>query len=165
MAREPRAHKRLGFRRSEEWARRQQTPACGHPCVGTGSSGDVDPFRCNTTEVIQVPGRLWISSVDLTEVVVAPAPAMAAAAGSDIGATFARTGKRVTRNGAATILEMAGSAGIVMEFGCRVGNCGACATALRRGEVAHVSPPGADVARRSCLACVGTPRAELAIDA
>jgi len=95
----------------------------------------------------------------------APAAVATATAGSEIGVTFARTGKRVTWNGAATILEMAESAGIVMESGCRAGNCGACTTAVRLGEVAYPSPPGADVAPGSCLACVGMPSVELEIDA
>ena len=92
-------------------------------------------------------------------------PPTAPAAAADVGVTFVRSGKRVAWNGAATILEMAESAGIAMESGCRAGNCGACTTAVRRGEVAYASPPGADVAPGSCLACVGTPRVELEIDA
>jgi ferredoxin len=49
--------------------------------------------------------------------------------------------------------------------GCRAGSCGTCLTAIIEGDVGYATPPDAAVENGSCLACVGTPKGPLKIDA
>lgn len=64
-----------------------------------------------------------------------------------------------------TILEFAEANGIAMDFGCRAGNCGTCATAIREGEVTMLSEPGAETGEGSCLACIACPASKLVLEA
>jgi ferredoxin len=112
------------------------------------------------------PGRIHHEAFGPASVKgAAPPAATAPAPAGELAVVFARSGKRVAWNGAATILEMAEAAGIAMDSGCRAGNCGSCTTAVRRGEVGYAGKPGADIAPGSCLACVGLPRSEVEVDA
>lgn len=91
------------------------------------------------------------------------------AAGSDapgIELRFARSGKKlVWTEGAGSLLEFAEANGIRIESGCRAGNCGTCATAVREGEFTYLTAPGADVEKGSCLACIAVPKTALSLDA
>lgn len=79
---------------------------------------------------------------------------------------FIRANKKVTWDGSdANLLEFAERHGVSMDSGCRAGNCGTCITALRSGEIEHISTPGIDVENGSCLACIAIPKSSIEIDA
>ncbi len=79
---------------------------------------------------------------------------------------FMRSAKKlIWTPGAGSLLEFAEANGIRIDSGCRAGNCGTCATAVRDGQFSYLSPPGAEVEKGSCLACVSVPKSALSIDA
>lgn len=79
---------------------------------------------------------------------------------------FTRSAKKlVWTQGAGSLLEFAEANGIHIDSGCRAGNCGTCATAVRNGEFGYLSSPGAEVEKGSCLACIAVPKTALSIDA
>ncbi len=79
---------------------------------------------------------------------------------------FARSGKSLVWNGqTGSLLELAESAGIAIDSGCRAGNCGSCLTAIRSGSVEYLNEPGAPVEEGSCLPCIAIPRSGLVLDA
>lgn len=89
-----------------------------------------------------------------------------AAKGSEFEVTFSRSGKTLVWDGTApSLLEFAEASGIMIDSGCRAGNCGTCLTAVRSGSVEYLSEPGAPVEEGSCLTCISVPRSKLNIDA
>lgn len=79
---------------------------------------------------------------------------------------FTRSGRKlVWIPGAGSLLEFAEANGIRIDSGCRAGNCGTCATAVRDGQFAYLSAPGAEVEKGSCLACISVPKSALSMDA
>jgi hypothetical protein len=91
-------------------------------------------------------------------------PAAADAPGFELN--FTRSAKKlVWTPGAGSLLEFAEANGIHIDSGCRAGNCGTCATAVRDGQFSYLSTPGAQVEKGSCLACVSVPKTALSIDA
>lgn len=91
-------------------------------------------------------------------------PAAADAPGAELN--FTRSAKKlVWTQGAGSLLEFAEANGIHIDSGCRAGNCGTCATAVRDGEFGYLSSPGAEVEKGSCLTCIAVPKSALSIDA
>lgn len=91
----------------------------------------------------------------------------APAATSPVRVEFKRSRKQVecdpTRQ---TILDAAENAGISINSGCQAGHCGACATAIKRGEVSYVSEPHCPIAPGTCLVCIAVPsKGPLVLDA
>jgi ferredoxin len=87
-------------------------------------------------------------------------------AAAAIPLTFAKSGKTFDWTPAAgTILDLAEANGVDIASGCRAGSCGTCLTAVIEGDVGYATPPDAAVENGSCLACVGTPKGPLKIDA
>ncbi|MBF0310345.1 MAG: 2Fe-2S iron-sulfur cluster binding domain-containing protein [Magnetococcales bacterium] len=79
---------------------------------------------------------------------------------------FLRSGKEaVWDENAGTLLELAERLGVPMESGCRAGNCGSCLTAIKKGGVTHLTPPGPGLAAGTCLACIAQPESDLDVDA
>jgi uncharacterized protein len=64
-----------------------------------------------------------------------------------------------------SLLELAEANNVDIEFGCRAGNCGACVTAILKGEVEYLSEPGEMPEAGSCLSCVSIPKSDLEFDA
>ncbi|MFT5392246.1 MAG: ferredoxin-NADP reductase [Gammaproteobacteria bacterium] len=88
------------------------------------------------------------------------------ASGPPIEVEFARSGNTlVWDNSSSSLLEFAEASGIAMDSGCRAGNCGACVTAVRSGNVQYLNPPGATVDEGSCLTCISVPKGNLVLDA
>ncbi len=84
---------------------------------------------------------------------------------SSIKVTFARSQKTLQWNPAAgSILAFAEENGILLESGCRAGNCGTCLTAIKRGLVSYVVEPGSKPEARSCLTCISIPKTDLTLD-
>lgn len=91
----------------------------------------------------------------------APAPA---AASTNI--TFARSGKKC--GWAATsenLLDLALANGVQIESGCRAGNCGTCAVAIKSGQVTYLTEHGAELEAGTCLTCIAAPDGDLVLDA
>lgn len=60
-----------------------------------------------------------------------------------------------------TLLEAAEKAGIVIDSGCRAGNCGACATTILEGSVEYTEEPSTDIEKGQCLPCISIPKQAL----
>lgn len=84
-------------------------------------------------------------------------PAVAGAA-----VTFAASGKIITWQPGATLLDLANEAGIAAPWSCRAGRCGTCATRLIEGRVTYLEPPEFGVEPGHTLICRAEP-AEAAI--
>ena len=92
--------------------------------------------------------------------------AEAAHPGETINITFSRSGKSIAwKPDAGSILEFAEDQGIMIDSGCRAGNCGTCITAIKEGDVTYVNDPGSPPEAGSCLACISIPKGNLVIDA
>ncbi|MEM7017856.1 MAG: 2Fe-2S iron-sulfur cluster-binding protein, partial [Pseudomonadota bacterium] len=79
---------------------------------------------------------------------------------------FARSDKTINWSPLdGTLLELAEANGIIMDSGCRAGNCGTCLTAIRNGEVDYLNDPGVEPEAGSCLTCIATPKTALELDA
>lgn len=99
-----------------------------------------------------------------------PKPAEPKADGAPAAAAipiiFAKAGKTLDWTPAAgTILDFAEANGVDIAAGCRAGSCGTCLTAVLEGEVSYENPPDSPIENGSCLACVGTPKGPIKIDA
>jgi len=92
------------------------------------------------------------------------AEAVEAAPAVDV--VFDRSGKTLPWDGSAeTLLEFAENHGIVIDSGCRAGNCGTCTVAVKSGEVSYVVDHGASPETGSCLTCISVPKTALTLDA
>jgi ferredoxin-NADP reductase len=79
---------------------------------------------------------------------------------------FERSGKSCQwTNDAGSLLDLAEANGVDIDFGCRAGNCGTCAVAVREGKVDVINEPGFQVEEGSCLVCVSRPEGKLVLDA
>ena len=81
-----------------------------------------------------------------------------AATGSELEVAFSRSGKTLVWDGThPSLLDFAEANGVMIDSGCRAGNCGTCLTAIRSGKVDYLSEPGAPIEEGSCLACIAVP--------
>jgi len=79
---------------------------------------------------------------------------------------FARSGKvGKWSSEEETILDVAEAAGVAMDSGCRAGQCGTCATAIRQGSVSYLDEPGTKPLPGTCLTCMAIPKEGLVLDA
>lgn len=91
-------------------------------------------------------------------------PQQADSTGHEIA--FVRSRKKLKWDGSCgSLLEFAEKNDIAMDSGCRAGNCGTCLTAIKSGEIEHISPTGMEVEKGSCLACIAVPKSAIEIDA
>jgi len=80
--------------------------------------------------------------------------------------SFTNSGKTLKWDPSAeSLLDFAEANGVVIESGCRAGNCGTCITAIKEGEVAYNIEPGSPPEDGSCLTCIAVPKTDVAIDA
>ena len=93
-------------------------------------------------------------------------PAEEGTAGAAIEVLFARSGKTCNWDPeAGSLLDFAEANDVVIDSGCRAGNCGTCITAIRSGEVEYLIEHGAEPESGSCLTCVTVPKTNLTLDA
>lgn len=93
-------------------------------------------------------------------------PPAEAAGGDAIEVVFAKSGKTCTWDPqASSLLDFAEDNDVVIDSGCRAGNCGTCITAIKSGEVDYVGEPGAEPEAGSCLTCISVPKSKLTLDA
>lgn len=91
------------------------------------------------------------SAVELT------APA-APAANAPVKVIFTQTGKEARWNpGDGPLLDFAEDRGLAPAFGCRVGQCGDCKVALRKGKVSYPQKPSYPVQDGEALLCCSVP--------
>ena len=93
-----------------------------------------------------------------------------AATGSEAGGMtdvlFARSGKKCAwKDTDGSLLDFAEANGVQIESGCRAGNCGTCATAVKEGKISYLANPGATVEDGVCLTCIAVPGEPLVLDA
>lgn len=80
--------------------------------------------------------------------------------------TFAKSRKSIPWDPECdSLLDLAESNGIELEFGCRAGNCGSCLVAVKSGQVEYPADYGAKPETGSCLMCIGIPTGPLELDA
>ena len=80
--------------------------------------------------------------------------------------SFARTNKNLLWTGEEpSLLEFAESNGVVLDSGCRAGNCGQCLTGVRSGKCSHLKSPGVPVGEKQCLTCIAIPEDDLVLEA
>ena len=63
-----------------------------------------------------------------------------------------------------SLLSFAEEAGVAIDSGCRVGNCGTCETAIISGSVRYQVASGYQCEEGRCLPCICTPEGELELD-
>ncbi len=79
---------------------------------------------------------------------------------------FARSGKvGKWSSEEETVLDVAEAAGVVLDSGCRAGQCGTCATAVKQGAVRYLEEPGTQPPPGMCLTCMAIPKEGLVLDA
>ena len=80
--------------------------------------------------------------------------------------TFSKAGKECkwTLDGP-VLLELAEANGVMIDSGCRVGNCNTCLTAIKEGNVRYVREPDTMPEEGSCLTCIAVPNGDLVLDA
>ncbi len=94
-----------------------------------------------------------------------PIDSIPVAAGA-IEVMFGKTGKAVVWSPECeSLLELAESHGVDIEFGCRAGSCGTCSTELLAGEVQYPEGIQAACEPSECLPCVARPVGSLKLGA
>jgi ferredoxin-NADP reductase len=94
------------------------------------------------------------------------APSSVSDAAENFVVNFAKTGKEIAWDpDVGSILDLAEDNDIVIDSGCRAGNCGTCETAIKSGDVEYLSEPGEMPDAGSCLACVAVPKGPITLDA
>src|SRR6185369_10920744 len=80
--------------------------------------------------------------------------------------TFARSGLTAQWSRCTSpLLELAEENSVAIEFGCRAGSCGTCATRLMAGSVSYLHEPNAPLAENEILPCVAVPAEPVTLDA
>lgn len=83
-----------------------------------------------------------------------------------VDVVFARSGKTCKWKAEdGSLLELAEMNGVPVESGCRVGNCGTCLIAVKKGKVSYQVTPGVGVEDESCLLCIAEPAEAVVLDA
>jgi len=63
------------------------------------------------------------------------------------------------------LLDLAEEHSVAIDFGCRAGSCGTCATRLLSGAVRYLHPPNAPLRNDEILPCIAVPAEPLSLDA
>lgn len=84
---------------------------------------------------------------------------------SSLKVTFAQSQMTLPWNpSAGSLLAFAEENGIMLDSGCRAGNCGSCTTFIERGLVNYLVEPGKKPDARSCLTCITVPKTDLTLN-
>ncbi len=79
---------------------------------------------------------------------------------------FSKSGKVCeSTNDETVLLELAEANGVIIDSGCRVGNCNTCLTAIKEGGVTYIREPDTMPEEGSCLTCIAIPNGDLVLDA
>ena len=83
-----------------------------------------------------------------------------------IQVTFSKSGKTLDWDPAMdSLLAFADANEVVINSGCRVGNCNTCLTTVKEGEVEYIRRPDEEPQGGSCLTCISIPKGDLMLDA
>jgi ferredoxin-NADP reductase/MOSC domain-containing protein YiiM len=83
-----------------------------------------------------------------------------------IEVTFARSGvSALWSHCESPLLELAEEHSVAIDFGCRAGSCGTCATRLLSGTVRYLHPPNAPLEAGEILPCIAVPAEPLTLEA
>ncbi|MBM3262860.1 MAG: 2Fe-2S iron-sulfur cluster binding domain-containing protein [candidate division Zixibacteria bacterium] len=94
-----------------------------------------------------------------------PATALTAPSGVETTVTFGRSGKTAIWNPtASSLLDFAEANGVVVDSGCRVGNCQTCLTAIKEGDVSYIHEPNPKPQSGTCLVCISVPKGNVVLD-
>ena len=63
------------------------------------------------------------------------------------------------------LLDLAESAGVVLDSGCRAGNCGQCLVKIRSGKIKYSKQPGVPLGEDECLTCIAQPNEDVVLEA
>ena len=95
-----------------------------------------------------------------------PEEAQARAAAATFTVKFEKSGVECQWDGSCeNLLEFGEANDVVLDSGCRAGNCGACEVAIKDGQVAYSVDLGAKPEDGSCLTCIASPKSDLVVDA
>ena len=79
---------------------------------------------------------------------------------------FSRSGRTIHWDPSCdTLLDFAEAHEVPIESGCRAGNCGTCATAIKSGSVQYPNQPDEEPEKGMCLPCVCIPDGPVELDA
>jgi ferredoxin-NADP reductase len=82
-----------------------------------------------------------------------------------VGVKFARSGLSADwREEDGSLLDLAEAHHLKVNSGCRAGNCGTCATALKTGKVTYMATPASEPAGGTVLLCIARPDGDVTID-
>ena len=131
---------------------------CGPPPMMAGVTADLAEWGVPKADIrMEAFGPASIKKTEAAPPPAADAPTLAV--------EFAHSGKTVNWSGADSLLELAEAHDIVIDSGCRAGNCGTCVTAVRSGSVDYPSPPSAAPDAGSRLPCIARPTSNVVLDA
>ena len=87
-------------------------------------------------------------------------------AGYRFDVTFERSGiTAVWNDSESPLLELAEENSVAIDFGCRAGSCGTCATRLLSGSVRYLHQPNAPLEPGQILPCIAVPAEPITLDA
>ena len=64
-----------------------------------------------------------------------------------------------------SLLELAEASNVNLDYGCRAGSCGTCATDILKGKVKYPDPDAVDCEPGKCLTCIAQPDGDVELDA
>ena len=88
--------------------------------------------------------------------------------GGNYRINFAKSGKTITADGAATLLELAENSGIAISHECRAGHCGECMVKCLKGHIEMIEQAEIDHKDRTkgwVYACCAYPASNVVLDA
>ncbi|MBP85722.1 MAG: hypothetical protein CMJ64_03240 [Planctomycetaceae bacterium] len=95
-----------------------------------------------------------------------PAASTQAPAAASVSITFSKSGKQCGwEKDGTNLLDLALANGVQIESGCRAGNCGTCAVAIKTGKVTYLTEHGAELEEGTCLTCIAAPDGDVVLDA
>ena len=98
--------------------------------------------------------------------VAAADPSASASVAGALEVVFEKSGRTVSwKAEEGTLLDLATAQGIALDAGCRAGNCGTCAVAVKSGTVTYQTKPGVTIEDGTCLTCCAIPSSRLVISA
>jgi ferredoxin-NADP reductase/MOSC domain-containing protein YiiM len=131
---------------------------CGPPAMMAAVSHDLETWGVPTDRVhTEAFGPATVSRT-------VHGPTTQPDCGVDV--TFERSGVTAQwTNCESPLLELAEEHAVAIDFGCRAGSCGTCATRLLSGSVRYLRQPNAPLEKGQILPCIAVPIEPLRLDA
>jgi uncharacterized protein len=137
---------------------------CGPPGMMASVVGDLKAWGVPQASILSE--AFGPASVPRAATAPGAAPPAPAGATGTSKVVFAKAGQTIPWDAqAGNLLDLALAHGIDIPFGCRVGNCGTCETAVKSGQVHYLHEPSWHSQPGTCLVCVSQPEGDLQLDA